>query len=113
MTRTRTLPVTLWQKLMLYMQALEELNMSDNELERVPEQWSGLQALRTVWMYGNRLRALPADIFALPQLECEPPVELFLPTHVKFALQRDYAAALSSRIKCNGMLSSRGNVSRT
>ena len=53
--------------------------MADNELERVPRQWSGLQALRTVWMYGNRLRALPVDIFALPQLECEPPVACFLP----------------------------------
>ena len=102
---------TVRQTLILFLQALEELNVSDNELERVPERWSSLQALRTVWMYGNRLRALPADIFALTQLECELPVACFSPTHVLIALSVDYVVASISRMRCNGILSCRGNVS--
>ena len=47
--------------------------MSDNELEALPESWSGLEACKTVWLYGNRLTQLPGDLVELPQLQCALP----------------------------------------
>lgn len=54
------------------LQALEELNVSDNLLESLPAAlWQALPQLRTVMLYGNLLKGLPAGCFASQHLKGE------------------------------------------
>ena len=55
------------------LQALEELLVADNKLEGVPEGlFQALRNLRTVVLYGNALRGLPAGPFLSPNLKGDP-----------------------------------------
>lgn len=53
------------------LQAVEELNVSDNEIASMPGSWEGLRACKLMWLYGNQLKSFPAALFQLPKLECE------------------------------------------
>lgn len=56
------------------LQALEELNLSDNELVAVPEGvLAGLPKLRAVWLYGNRLTSLARSLLGAPALKGAAP----------------------------------------
>ena len=57
--------------LLCNVQALRELSLADNQLQELPPSIAGLQSLARLWVYGNCLRRLPADLLHMPALKGE------------------------------------------
>lgn len=54
------------------LQALQELNASDNDITDLPEELAQMQSLKSLWLYGNRLSQLPVALARMPSLQSSP-----------------------------------------
>lgn len=66
---------------------LEWLNANDNQLSRVPEDWSAMKRLKKIGLVQNQLVTLPASLAALPNL-ARLDVRRNQLTHLSHALRR-------------------------
>ena len=53
------------------MQEMEEMNVADNCLGGLPTSLAGMDRMKELWIYGNKIQHLPDSILRLRSLECK------------------------------------------